>query len=248
MNQQELEGILQKAAELKVFCEYGQRTVPLLDEIASFVRQISPAIEDLRAVVEVSMVNIPKAANQLGRVTQATEQASTDILNTLDRMVATLDEVINSVTSGMLSSDVGAATKKMAAIVKTLVDKSGWDDDIVKLAETWDLHLQSIRMSAPTSNLERLLKDLQSDCTEIMMALQVQDITQQHIGAVMGTIQAVAEGLQKLTTGFFSTNTEENVPPPSATMPVQTELENVGEAERKKMVESLLTKARAGQL
>lgn len=247
MNQQELDGILQKATELKVFCEYGQRTVPVLDEIASFVREISPAIEDLRAVVEVSMVNIPKAANQLARVTQATEQASTDILNTLDRMVATLDEVIGSVASGMVSSEIGAATKKMAAIVKALVDKSGWDEDIVKLAEAWDIHLQSMRMSGPTSNLERLLKDLQSDCTEIMMALQVQDITQQHIGAVMGTIQAVAEGLRKLTTGFFSTITEEDLPPMPA-IPVQLEQANVGEAERKKMVEALLNKARAGQL
>jgi chemotaxis regulatin CheY-phosphate phosphatase CheZ len=247
MNQQELQGILQKAAELKVFCEYGQRTVPVLDEIASFVREISPAIEDLKAVVEVSMVNIPKAADQLARVTQATEQASTEILNTLDRMVATLDEVIGSVASGMISSDLGAATKKMAAIVKTLVDKSGWDEDIVKLAEAWDFHLQSLRMSGSTSNLERLLKDLQSDCTEIMMALQVQDITQQHIGAVMGTIQAVAEGLRKLTTGFFITSTAEILPPMPPIM-VESEQQNVGDAERKKMVESLLSKARAGQL
>jgi chemotaxis regulatin CheY-phosphate phosphatase CheZ len=102
-------------------------------------------------------------------------------------------------------------------------------------------------MSGPTSNLERLLKDLQSDCTDIMMALQVQDITQQHIGAVMGTIQAVAEGLRKLTTGFFSTAPEENLPPMPAIL-IQSEQENVGDIERKKMVESLLSKARAGQL
>jgi hypothetical protein len=80
-----------------------------------------------------------------------------------------------------------------------------------------------------------------------MMALQVQDITQQHIGAVMGTIEAVAGGLQKLTTGFFGTNTDENLPS-LPDLPVQTEQENVGETERKKMVESLLMKARAGQL
>jgi hypothetical protein len=80
-----------------------------------------------------------------------------------------------------------------------------------------------------------------------MMALQVQDITQQHIGAVMGTIEAVAEGLRKLTTGFFSTRMAENLPP-LPTISVQFEQENVGDAERKKMVESLLSKARAGQL
>jgi len=104
-----------------------------------------------------------------------------------------------------------------------------------------------LRMSGPTSNLERLLKDLQSDCTEIMMALQVSDITQQHIGTVMGTIEAVADGLRKLTTGFFSTSTTETLPPLPAVL-IQSEQENVGDLERKKMVEALLSKARAGQL
>jgi chemotaxis regulatin CheY-phosphate phosphatase CheZ len=245
MNQQEVEKVLQKAAEVKVFCEYGQRTLPVLDEIADFLNEISPAVEDLKAVLEVAMVNIPKAAGQLGRVTEATEQASTQILNTLDKMVATLDKVITSVSSGMIASDLGVATNKMAGIVKTLVEKSGWDADIVELAEAWASHLRSIKMSGPTSTLEGLLKDLQDDCTEIMMALQVQDITQQHIGTVMGTIQAVAEELRKLTTGFFSAPT---VQPLSISLPLPGEPEVVGEIERKKMVESLLNKARAGQL
>jgi hypothetical protein len=80
-----------------------------------------------------------------------------------------------------------------------------------------------------------------------MLALQVQDITQQHIGAVMGTIQAVAEGLRKLTTGFFSTMADENLPPLPPLL-IQPDVENVGDVERKKMVEALLSKARAGQL
>jgi chemotaxis regulatin CheY-phosphate phosphatase CheZ len=218
----------------------------VLDEIAGFLNEISPAIEDLKAVLEVAMVNIPKAAGQLGRVTEATEQASTQILNTLDKMVATLDEVITSVSAGMVASDLGVATNKMAGIVKTLVEKSGWDADIVELSAAWEAHLRSMKMSGPTSNLERLLKNLQDDCTEIMMALQVSDITQQHIGTVMGTIQAVAEELRKLTTGFFSGSTA--VQPLAINLPLPTDTEAVGEIERKKMVESLLSKARAGQL
>jgi len=230
---------------VKVFCEYGQRTIPVLDDIAGFLNEISPAIEDLKAVLEVAMVNIPKAAGQLGRVTEATEQASTQILNTLDKMVATLDQVITSVSTGMVSSDLGVATNKMAEIVKTLVEKSGWDSDIVELAEAWAAHLRSIKMSGTTSDLERLLKELQDDCTEIMMALQVQDITQQHIGTVMGTIQAVAEELRKLTTGFFSAPTTQAV---SIDLPLPNDSEVVGDMERKKMVETLLSKARAGEL
>jgi hypothetical protein len=61
----------------------------------------------------------------------------------------------------------------------------------------------------------------------------------------MGTIQAVAEELQKLTTGFFSVPA---VQPLSINLPLPSDPEVVGEIERKKMVESLLSKARAGQL
>jgi chemotaxis regulatin CheY-phosphate phosphatase CheZ len=244
MNQLEVESILQKAAEVKVFCEYGQRTIPVLDEIAAFLGEISPAIEDLKAVLDVAMVNIPKAAGQLVRVTEATEQATTQILNTLDKMVTTLDEVISAVSAGMAASDLGAATTKMAGVVKKIVDKSGWDADIVELAEAWDAHLKNIKKSGP-GNLEQLLKNLQDDCTEIMMALQVQDITQQHIGTVMGTIETVADELQKLTTGFFSGSAAQQ-PSINLTLPPNPEL--VGEQERKKMVDSLLNKARAGQL
>jgi hypothetical protein len=61
----------------------------------------------------------------------------------------------------------------------------------------------------------------------------------------MGTIQAVAEELQKLTTGFFSVPAGQ---PFSINLPLPNDPEVVGEIERKKMVESLLSKARAGQL
>jgi chemotaxis regulatin CheY-phosphate phosphatase CheZ len=245
MKQQDLDNILRKVADLQVFCEYGQRTLPILDEISSFMRQISSAVEDLNAVIEVAIVNIPKAAGQLDRVTQATTQASHDILNILDRMVGTLDEVVTVVSSGMMEKDLNDATTKMSGVVKMLVEKSGWDEDIVRLAETWESHLQHLRMTGPTNNLERLLKDLQTDCTEIMMALQLEDITQQHIGAVMGTIDGVAEGLRKLTVGFFETAETRELP---VSTPLPPDPELVGERERKKMVEALLEKARTGEL
>jgi len=134
----------------------------------------------------------------------------------------------------------------MAGIVKALVDKSGWDTDIVALAEAWEAHIKSIKKSGPTGDLERLLKNLQDDCTEIMMALQVSDITQQHIGTVMGTIDAVAQELKTLTNGFLSNSQISQSM--SINLPLPTDPEIVGDKERKKMVEALLNKARAGQL
>jgi len=244
MNHLEVENILQKAAEMKVFCEYGQRTIPVLDEIAAFISEISPAIEELKAVLEVAMVNIPKAANQLTRVTEATEQATTQILNTLDKMVVKLEDLITAVSTSTKSKDLDNLINKMSALVKALVDKSGWDNDVVQLAETWDSMAKSLK-AAGIADLEYILKNLQDDCTEIMMALQVQDITQQHIGTVMGTIQSVAEELQRITKGFFGEPMKKEAVI-NLDLPPNPEL--VSEQERKKMVDELLNKARSGQI
>ena len=64
-------------------------------------------------------------------------------------MVVTLDEVITVVSSGMMEKDLDEATKKMSGAVKMLVEKSGWDEDIVRLAETWESHLQHLKMTGP---------------------------------------------------------------------------------------------------
>ena len=95
MNVRELDDVLQKVAELRVFFDFGQKTVPLLDDVASFVSEIGPAVESMKALVHVASTKIPKASEQLVRVNQTSEQASNDILNTVDRMVSIIEEMEN---------------------------------------------------------------------------------------------------------------------------------------------------------
>ena len=104
MNLRELDDVLQKIAELRVFFDFGQKTVPLLDDVVSFVNEIGPAIESMKALVRVASTKIPKASDQLVRVNQTSEQASNDILNTVDRMISVIEQ-LKSEDNGAGSSD-----------------------------------------------------------------------------------------------------------------------------------------------
>jgi chemotaxis regulatin CheY-phosphate phosphatase CheZ len=263
INEKELDTILQKVSELKVFFDFGQRTLPLLDEVTGFVEQIGSAVDGMKALVQVTSDKIPKASEQLEKVNRASEQASNEILNTLDKMIATLEAMVEG-DSGSIGpgDDIQKTAERVAQAVSELVEKAGWDLDIVRLSNIWDAHYQSLKGQKPSDEAKQKLQGLRDDCTNIMMALQVTDITEQQIAMVIGTIQAIADILKRLMDQLAMSlqvrpKTGEPAIPaaPEPTPAPQPEPETpgptpemVGADERKKLVESLLKKARSGDL
>lgn len=245
VNLNELDSILEKVSDLKVFFDFGQKTVPALEDVSAFIREIGPAVESLRAMIEVTSVRIPKASEQLARVNQTSEQASTDILNTIDKMVALLEGLMNQGYGAGSSDTVSKTAESVSKSITALVEKSGWDEDIRQLYNVWDLHEQSLKSMNPASGIKAQLQTLQEDCTNIMMALQVQDITGQQISMVIGTLQAIGDVIDNLAEHF------------SEVAAVRHELaelnradgtEKVGAEDTKRLVESLLMKARSGEV
>jgi chemotaxis regulatin CheY-phosphate phosphatase CheZ len=245
MNLRELDDVLQKIAELRVFFDFGQKTVPLLDDVVSFVNEIGPAIESMKALVRVASTKIPKASDQLVRVNQTSEQASNDILNTVDRMISVVEQMKSEDRGAGSSEEVFQTADLVAQSVNLLVDKSGWDDDVRQLLSNWELHFQSLKTGKPSMDIRSKLEDLSKDCTDVMMALQVQDITGQQIAMVIGTMQALGDVLHDLSQHFAFVA---EVTSPAPENSVASLSENVGADERKKLVESLLLKARSGEL
>ncbi len=245
VNTNELNTVLEKVSELKVFFDFGQKTVPVLEDVSAFVREVGPAVESLKAMIEVTSERIPRATEQLGRVNQTSEQASTDILNTLDKMNALLDSLLTHDAPCAPPDVVLETSQKMSQWVSILVDKAGWDTDIRELFNLWDLHQQSLKSLRPEKGLRDKLKSLKDDCTNIMMALQVQDITGQQIAMVIGILQAIGDVLNTLASHFSDVagsgrdeQKEQNVQSGG----------NVGSDDTKRLVESLLVKARTGEL
>lgn len=243
MKLQEIDGILEKMSELRVYFDFGARAIPLLDEVGKFVQEIGPVIEGIRSLIEVTSQKLPKASDELGRVNQFTESASTEILNTVDKMITTIESIQTPGFDHVGGNIVEQTTQKVAGVVDMLAKKHPKDEDVVELLNAWDLHAQSLSTLGRVNEAQAKLQSLRDDCNSIMTSLQVQDITGQQIAAVIGLMQAIDDVLRKLLA-----QASEAIQPPHPKDEEQTVLlpESVGVDERKKMVDSLLQKARSG--
>jgi hypothetical protein len=80
--------ILGKLGELRNLFVLGQRTLPFLEELFAFLEDISPLLDEINASMQDSTtVKIPRATSQLQSVSQATELATTEILDLIDAVL-----------------------------------------------------------------------------------------------------------------------------------------------------------------
>lgn len=156
--------LLSKAEELKALFVLGQRVVPFLEEIFIFIREISPILDGVNTAIEENMRKMPRASEQLSKVTEATELATTEIMDILDGFKYKCD-----VISGNLQ------------------DLNKTDSDENKQL---------------VGNSETLLDSLRSDAGQIMLALQVQDITSQQLAAVKHLLMTVQSRLGSILNHF----------------------------------------------
>lgn len=239
MRREEFDAIVPKISELKVFFEFGHRTVPLVEEVGAFVEKAGPIIEGMRSLVDVASVKLPRASEQLGKVNDAAEKASTEILNTVDMMTTTIESLRSLLLSPIALASVNQSATRVGMIIETLSQKFKGDSDMADLLNFWDLHSQSLKSVRPDTALVSNIDKLAEDCTTIMLALQVQDITGQQIAAVIGLMQAIGDVLQSLLEKFPQDDEKRSVPE------IRFEITpEVGATERQKMVDALLEKAR----
>lgn len=246
MTAQELDGILEKASELKVFFEFGQKTLPALEEVGSFVQRIGPLVDGIRSLSAITSERLPKATAQLERVNLSSEKASNDILNTVDRMMNQIEDLKRQVRSHLGAENLVESSRDVNSAIDAVAAKLPGDADLASLLSAWDLHRQSLSALQPSAALSASLEQLSDDCTNVMMAQQVQDITGQQIASVIGLMQAVGDVMRRLVAeiGDAAPAAEPEAPVETAATPPTF----VGADERKRMVEALLAKARSGDL
>lgn len=108
-----MENIFQKLGDLKSFFVYGQKLIPILQKILDFMQDTVPLLENVNRSIQESTSKMPKAALQINSVTNATEVATTEILDIVDGMAV----------------DVQGMQSKLESLKK----KIGDDDDIASL-------------------------------------------------------------------------------------------------------------------
>jgi chemotaxis regulatin CheY-phosphate phosphatase CheZ len=203
MKREELGTIQKKVEELRAVFLFGKRALPFMEDIFAFVQEIIPVVDELKVSVDATSEKLPRASRQLDKVTHATEIASTEILNTLETMFSKIEAMMGlydhfrSRTTELQGTAQGVESVLEQLIRDSLDEKSS---GIVRTA--WTRHMDALRSHSTHDGFRESLQGLQSDCTNIMMALQVQDITAQQIAAVNKLMQSVDEGLNRLMKHF----------------------------------------------
>lgn len=206
MTLEDLKLILGKVEELRALLVFTERTIPFLEDVFAFVRELVPLVEELKSSVESTSDKLPKASKQLDKVTTATEMATTEILTIVEGMFATgeifraaMDEDVR------LAIDVRASAARMEELFRTCPGTPDLEAWVASLRAAWQVHLALLQKPSAVDRVRTALEKLLNDATNIMIALQVQDITAQQIAAVNKLMQSVDDGLGRLLRHFTET-------------------------------------------
>ncbi len=165
-------------------------------DILEFVRDVVPVIAELQVSIEQTSEKLPTASRQLDNVTAANEMASTEILDIVERMIGRIDVTQSWVRS--LSQNISGAVPAMNDVIARIRAKHAGDPDSGRLATLWEQVERTLAAKETFATHLASLETIKADCTSIMIALQVQDITAQQIAAVNRMMQSVDHGLTSL--------------------------------------------------
>ncbi len=213
MNEREISLLLKKADELRALFVLGQRVIPFLEEIFLFVSEIEPILHEINTSIKDNLKKMPKASKQLSKVTEATEFATTEILDILDGL-AYKNEIISSnlLKIKSLSSIQDNKSTEMLKILLKGAEKgmviNDFKDEINDLINLYENNLDN-KVNALIDNTNDINNSIVNDSSSIAMSLQVQDITSQQIAAVNNLLETVQARLSVIMEKFKKSDIEE---------------------------------------
>lgn len=202
--------VLKKAEELRALFVLGQRVIPFLEEIFVFVSEIKPLLDEINTSIEENLKKMPSASKQLSKVSEATETATTEIMDIVDGLSYKVD-IISSNVKKICSSPqkVSNHFKVIELIYKAIQDDVDVQDILPEISETIENMKSASSEGAADKSSQSLIEDtdnilqsIKDDSMSIMISLQVQDITSQQIAAVNHLLETIQTKLQKILVKF----------------------------------------------
>ncbi len=208
MKDREITELLQKVDELRLLFVLGQRVIPFLEEIFLFVKEIHPVLDEINASIEENLKKMPGASQQLSKVTEATEHATTEIMDIVDGLFYKADLISSNMArmDEIVEQSQQNPIKLLEIIHKAIQQKSDLQEILPQLSNS----IKGLK-SQPNKEYNKMknetngiLDSVRNDTNSIMMSLQVQDISSQQIAAVNHLLETIQHKLTKIMTNFKS--------------------------------------------
>ncbi|HEX2869576.1 MAG TPA: protein phosphatase CheZ [Ignavibacteriales bacterium] len=192
--------LFDKLNDVKVLFQYGQKVVPVLQSLVDFMQETVPLLENINHSIADSTAKIPKASDQINNVTNATELATTEILDLVDAIsnnVYSIEKKLETVNS---------AEAKKAELVEKLKAAISGNSEALRLLDEYT-EIDSTKKNI--DEISQLFPKIKEDSYNITLSLQVQDITSQQLAAVDHLIESVQDKLASLIQDIDDTQIEE---------------------------------------
>ncbi len=202
MKEKDFNEVLGRVDELKALFHFVQRVIPLLEYLFHFLRDLLPVLEGINLSIKESSSKIPHAANKLNKVTEATELATTEILNIVEQILDKSNMISVELTT---ISKAEAERKEIKEKLDKVFDDKNNQDLLTRFKEAQALWRENSMLPLyedTITSLTKIVEEIANDSSNIMIALQVQDITAQQIAAVNHMIESVHLRLSTLLGQF----------------------------------------------
>jgi len=198
--------LLKKAEELRALFVLGQRVIPFLEEIFLFVSEIQPLLDEINVSIQDNLKKMPNASKQLSKVTEATEMATTEIMDIVDGLSFKTEIITNNLNAIVEANknDVHAPIKLLETLLSAIVEGKDLKPHLGDI-DSLIAHFKNITAQETiklTNDTNDIIQSINMDAGSIMMSLQVQDITSQQIAAVNSLLRTVQSKLSKILNHF----------------------------------------------
>jgi len=190
MKEIDVQRLLEQANEVKV--------VAFLQEVIDFIREIKPVLENINYSIRENLQKMPTATKKLSKVTEATEYATTEILNLVDGIYN---------RTGQFKKEFADLFEERRNVISRTIEflKKVYDDTTSSYSAEAGQMLAAIKegnINIFAEKLDDATNFFFDNLNAITMALQVQDITAQQIAAVNSLLETVSSRLSSILLKF----------------------------------------------
>lgn len=229
---------LNKLDEIRAVFVLGRRSLPFLEDTIQFVEDITVLLEEVNATIQTRSGHMKRATDQLKSVSEATEVATDEILDYTDEVLTKLDVL----KSGMKASqgqfeEVAAADEQLLTLLREELGEE--HDELLEKVEEIEAKKRVLRedWTAQVEESQEALSAIRGKMNQIMMSLQVQDITEQQLTSVNHLIETVRTRIDTLLDDLGTGNAAEadmpsSQPPRTATFNEKARYDPSGERQQ----------------
>ncbi|WP_263810165.1 MULTISPECIES: hypothetical protein [Salinibacter] len=195
----QVQEFLDKLDELQAIFVLSRRFAPFLDELFDFVQDITVLLEEVNTTIRTRSGHMERATEHLKSVSEATEVATSEILDHSDEVLKDLRSIEDQLST--LEEQFAKEAKADNQVLALLREELGEGheellDEVARiqgrkqdLRDEWAAQLQETRDS---------LSPIRDRMNQIMMSLQVQDVTEQQLSSVNHLIETVRDRIDAL--------------------------------------------------